>query len=130
MVSEQDRSRREANGVCCPQLETTPARCTELETTPPAGCTQLETTPARCPQLETTPPGGCTQLETTPTYDQQVHDAYRLIARHVYRAYRLGEFAYAAFDHINAAYFDGRIPETLILWQLTDYGRCLGWCRS
>jgi hypothetical protein len=72
----------------------------------------------------------CTQLETTPTYDQRIHDAYRLIARHVYRAHRLGEFAYVAFDHINATYFDGRIPETLILWQLTDHGHALGWCRS
>jgi hypothetical protein len=57
-----------------------------------------------------------------------IHAAYRLIAEHLYRD--LGRFAYAAFDHINAAYFDGKLPETLILWDLTDYGRELGWCRS
>jgi hypothetical protein len=63
-------------------------------------------------------------------YTQELHDAYRLIAGHVYSLHRLGPFAYAAFDHINATYFQGKLPETLLLWDLTDYGRCLGWCRS
>jgi hypothetical protein len=57
-----------------------------------------------------------------------IHGAYRLIADHVYG--RLGRFAYAAWDHVNAAFFAGALPETLILWDLTEYGRCLGWCRS
>jgi hypothetical protein len=57
-----------------------------------------------------------------------VHAAYRLIADHLYG--RLGRFAYAAWDHVNAAYFGGGLPETLILWDLTDYGHALGWCRS
>jgi hypothetical protein len=59
-----------------------------------------------------------------------VHAAYRLIADHLYGHGRLGQFAYAAWDHINAAYFGGALPETLILWDLTDYGHQLGWCRS
>jgi hypothetical protein len=63
-------------------------------------------------------------------YDVELHAAYRLVAQHVYRAGRLGEFGYKAFDHINTAYFEGKLPETLILWDLTAYGRCLGWCRS
>lgn len=58
----------------------------------------------------------------------EVHAAYRLIAAHLYRD--LGRFAYAAFEHINATLFAGALPETLILWDLTEYGRCLGWCRS
>jgi hypothetical protein len=58
----------------------------------------------------------------------EIHAAYRLSAAHLYRD--LGRFAYAAFDHINATYFGGAVPETLILWDLTDYGHSLGWCRS
>jgi hypothetical protein len=57
-----------------------------------------------------------------------IHAAYRLIAGHVYGA--LGRFAYAAWDHVNATYFGGSLPETLILWDLTEYGHALGWCRS
>jgi hypothetical protein len=57
-----------------------------------------------------------------------LHAAYRLIADHLYGG--LGRFAYAAWDHVNAAYFGGALPETLLLWDLTDYGHCLGWCRS
>jgi hypothetical protein len=64
------------------------------------------------------------------TYTEDLHHAYRLIAAHVYRFADLGRFAYAAFDWINATYFEGKLPETLLLWDLTDYGRCLGWCRS
>jgi hypothetical protein len=62
-------------------------------------------------------------------YTEELHHAYRLIAAHVYRRGDLGRFAYAAFDFINATYFEGKLPETLLLWDLTDYGRCLGWCR-
>jgi hypothetical protein len=64
------------------------------------------------------------------TYDEQLHQAYRLIARHLYRRRRLGAFAYAAFDHINATHFAAKLPETLLLWDLTEYGHCLGWTRS
>jgi hypothetical protein len=60
----------------------------------------------------------------------EIHSAYRLVADHLYRHGNLGKFAYAAFDFINATYFGGSLPETLILWDLTDYGHCLGWCRS
>jgi hypothetical protein len=66
----------------------------------------------------------------TTTYDERIHEAYRLIARHVYKHGGLGEFAYCAFDYINATFFAGRLPEPLILWDITDYGACLGWTRS
>src|SRR5262249_21231745 len=64
------------------------------------------------------------------TYNEQVHAAYRLIARHVYRVGGLGDFAYAAFEYINVTFFDGRLPEPLILWDITNWGKCLGWTRS
>ncbi len=41
-----------------------------------------------------------------------------------------GVFAYAAFEDINRRYFDGRLPMTLILWDITEHGALLGWCRS
>jgi hypothetical protein len=56
--------------------------------------------------------------------------AYRFVADYLYRDLDLGRFAYAAWDHINANYFGGRLPETFILWDLTDHGNALGWCRS
>jgi hypothetical protein len=59
---------------------------------------------------------------------RRIHAAYRLIADHLY--HRLGRFAYEAWDHINRTFFDGTLPETLILWDLTDWGHSLGWCRS
>jgi hypothetical protein len=64
----------------------------------------------------------------TGRYTEDLHRAYRLIAAHVYG--NLGRFAYAAFDFINGTYFDGKLPETLLLWDLTEYGHCLGWTRS
>jgi hypothetical protein len=54
--------------------------------------------------------------------------AYRLAAEHLYRD--LGRFAYAGWDFINPTYFDGRLPETLILWDIIEYGHLWGWCRS
>lgn len=41
-----------------------------------------------------------------------------------------GRWAYAAFDFLNAAYFDGRLPTPLILWELTPYGHCVGDTRA
>jgi hypothetical protein len=61
-------------------------------------------------------------------YPPELHRAYRVVANHVYR--QLGRFAYQAFDHINAVNFSGELPETLILWDLTEHGHALGWCRS
>jgi hypothetical protein len=66
----------------------------------------------------------------TGTYDEQIRAAYRLVARHVYKLHGLGDFAYQAFDYINATFFDGRLPELLILWDITAYGGCMGWTRS
>jgi hypothetical protein len=64
------------------------------------------------------------------TYDDEVRAAYRLIARHVYRIGGLGDFAYRAFEYINTTFFADRLPEPLIVWDLTSYGHCLGWTRS
>lgn len=57
-----------------------------------------------------------------------VRQAYRLIARYVYGP--MGTFAYQAFEHINLTYHESRLPEPLILWDITDHGHNLGWCRS
>lgn len=57
-----------------------------------------------------------------------VSKAYRVIASHLFR--KLGDFAYQSFDFINANYFSGAVPETHILWDITKYGKQLGWCRS
>jgi hypothetical protein len=67
---------------------------------------------------------------TGSAYDAQVHAAYRLIARHVYGGNGLGAFAYAGFEYINTTYFAGRLPEPLILWDITAFGKCLGLARS
>jgi hypothetical protein len=67
-------------------------------------------------------------FEWTQRYGTNLHIAYRTIADHVYG--RLGRFAYAAFDYLNATFFQGKLPETLLLWDLTDHGHFLGWCRS
>src|SRR5262245_38221945 len=48
-------------------------------------------------------------------YDDDLHAAYRMVARHVYPQLRLGEFAYLAFDYINATFFENKLPATLIL---------------
>ena len=54
--------------------------------------------------------------------------AYQIAVGHLFGVD--GMFAYRAFDHINATFFDGKLPMALILWDITQYGRCLGWCRS
>jgi len=43
---------------------------------------------------------------------------------------RDGVFAYQAFDWVNSALFDGRLPVPMILWELTAHGKCLGWTRA
>lgn len=73
-------------------------------------------------------PEVCPSWDWEGRYGTDLHQAYRVVANHVYRG--LGQFAYLAFDHINANYFEGKLPETLILWDLTEYGHSLGWCRS
>jgi hypothetical protein len=62
------------------------------------------------------------------TYNAELHRAYRTVAAHVYGP--LGVFAYAAFGFINATYFEGKLPETLILWDLIERAHCLGKTRS
>jgi hypothetical protein len=41
-----------------------------------------------------------------------------------------GEWAYDAFEVINAKYFGGGLPYPKIQWALTAHGRCLGFTRS
>lgn len=60
--------------------------------------------------------------------DGDILDTCRRIARH-FSAGR-GLFAYAAFEHINAAFFGGRLPTPWITWGLTSHGRCLGFART
>jgi hypothetical protein len=73
---------------------------------------------------------GATAPRTGSEYNAQVHAAYRLIARHVYGGHGLGAFAYAAFGYINSTYFAAALPEPLILWDITAFGKCLGQARS
>jgi hypothetical protein len=54
--------------------------------------------------------------------------AARLVAAECYG--ELGTFAYQAFDWINAALFDGRLPVPLIVWELTAHGHALGLTHS
>jgi hypothetical protein len=65
-----------------------------------------------------------TQLEVTDEFSA----AARLVAAECYG--ELGEFAFQAFDWINAALFDGRLPVPLIVWELTAHGHCLGLTHS
>lgn len=43
----------------------------------------------------------------------------------LYHGYR-GIFAYAAFRHINDAFFEGRLPPPFIQWAITPHSRCIG----
>jgi hypothetical protein len=86
------------------------------------------------PPVVTTLPAEAPSFDWSPGWvgpsDESLHAAYRLVARHVYPALRLGDFGYAAFDHINTTFFEGKLPETLILWDQIEWGHCLGWTRS
>jgi hypothetical protein len=99
---------------------------------PAVSPTALTPVQASLAGIPATPPWALPDVVPIPTwaatYDEQLHQAYRLIARHLYR--RLGAFAYAAFDHINTTYFAAKLPETLVLLDITEYGHCLGWTRS
>lgn len=53
--------------------------------------------------------------------DKEIIDACKLVARH-YEGKR-GIFAYRAFEHINATFFDDALPWPLIVWALTPHGR-------
>jgi len=66
-------------------------------------------------------------LHTTACYIREPIDftqAAKLIARACYRG--RGVFAYQAFEYINAAFFDDRLPCPLLVWQITAHGKCLG----
>jgi hypothetical protein len=58
---------------------------------------------------------------TTPI---KIVKALDLIAE--YYSPRHGRWAYRAFDAINSAFFEGRLPRPLIQWAITSYGACLG----
>jgi hypothetical protein len=70
-------------------------------------------------------------LHVVTCYTEQpanLEEATRLTERHFFGA--KGVFARQAFDYINATFFDGRLPWTLILWAITPHGGCLGSTRS
>ena len=56
-----------------------------------------------------------------------LEEAVRLVAIH-FDGER-GEFAYRAFDYINAEYFGGELPTPLIVWVITPHGGCLALTR-
>jgi hypothetical protein len=58
------------------------------------------------------------------THNCTLQEALRLVTK-AYMGNR-GLFALEAFDFINASYFDGKLPQPLILWGLTAHGSCLG----
>jgi len=60
------------------------------------------------------------QLEVT----DGVGEACRLVAKSCHG--RRGTFAYECFDHINGTFFGGMLPTPLLVWELSEYGRCLG----
>ena len=55
---------------------------------------------------------------------EDIREACKLIAKH-YDG-RRGQFAYEAFEYINAAYFNNDLPWPLIVWAITPHGGCLG----
>lgn len=67
-------------------------------------------------------------MASSTLHSPALHEAYRLIAGHVYRG--MGDFAYQAFDDINRRYFAGCLPEPLLLWDITSHGHNLGWTRA
>ena len=66
-------------------------------------------------------------LQLTACYTPALDDL-RQMARY-YHGPR-GEFAYLAFEHINATLFDDLLPLPLIQWALTAHGGCLGLTQS
>ena len=58
------------------------------------------------------------------TNHSEIEAACKLLANHYYG--ERGEFAYQAFDHINATFFSGDLPTPNIQWLLTSFGHCLG----
>jgi len=54
--------------------------------------------------------------------------ATKLVAATYYR--RPGEFAYQAWEFVNATYFGAELPWPLITWGLTAHGGCLGYTAS
>lgn len=60
------------------------------------------------------------QLDVT---NGEILSACKLLAEHYYG--KPGTFAYEAFDHINATFFDGNLPTPSVQWLLTPYGGCL-----
>jgi hypothetical protein len=60
--------------------------------------------------------------------DSSLEEATRQVERYFWGSH--GVFARRAFDYINAAYFGGRLPWTLLVWGITVHARCLGFTRS
>ena len=52
-------------------------------------------------------------------------DSCLIVARECYGS--KGVWSHEVFDHINEAYFGGRLPHPHIVWGITAYGGCLAW---
>ena len=59
-------------------------------------------------------------MQSTDDYFQELYRSTRLVAQHFGGA--PGQFSYAAFDHINATYFQSRLPLPLMLWGIIPHG--------
>lgn len=57
-----------------------------------------------------------------------VQTACLMVARHYHGA--KGEWAYALFEALNKAFFEGKLPWPHINWALTPYGACLGYAHQ
>jgi hypothetical protein len=64
------------------------------------------------------------QQEAISVQREAIGPALDLVADYYHPRY--GRWAYAAFAAVNAAFFDGRLPQPLIQWAITPYGACLG----
>jgi hypothetical protein len=65
---------------------------------------------------------------TTSNNTLDVDEMARIVARHYHG--KRGQWAYEAFDYINATYFGSALPTPLIVWALTPHGGCLGLTRN
>ena len=86
----------------------------------------------RAPGTACVPPASPPARRPPPRVPPEPAHPLDTATREVTRAY-FGDqatFAYAAFDAINAALFAGGLPLPLVTWEITGYGRCLGYTQS
>lgn len=66
------------------------------------------------------PEGSNGQLNVT------LEEAIKIVTRNQDRGTKIGRFLDESFEHINAVFFDGKLPRSLILVELSAYGKCVG----